>query len=183
MAFPDLDEDLRAVGVLGILGQEQLVVADRPVVPSQQELFFRQEEKLNSNKDAEQVALNQTTDRLETIKQELKAQKNNLIHKQKNIENNREVDGELSDSLEKLQTERAELAEQKEKSIHQTLALENVLKKEIGTWETVEIPGSLGLLADLIESDAEFTPAIDFFWREEAHRRRRPSVGGSLKCY
>jgi len=74
----------------------------------------------------------------------------------------------LEDSLEKLKVQHSNIETQKEKVLHHLHTLEKLLEKEKGTGSTGELPFSLGLLADLIESDIQYTPAVDIFWREEA---------------
>lgn len=138
------------------------------------ELFLRQEEKLKSDLDSEQAQLNKIEDKIQRINEESNQEKANLKEKQKGLETEKKAVKGLTDSLDKLRAEQTDLEKQKEKDKHHLHTLEQLLKNEKKTWRPTEIPGSLGLLADLIESDAEYTPAVDVFWREEARAQIVP---------
>ena len=132
------------------------------------ELFLRQAEKLKSNLEMEQVQLQQTDKALAHIKNEIEQENKNFQVKQRNLEDNKRASEKLTNSLEKLKAQHSNLVTQKDKALHHIHALEQLLKKEQGAGTSAEIPSSLGLLADLIESDTQYTPAVDIFWREEA---------------
>jgi len=132
------------------------------------ELFQRQEEKLRSNLEAEKAQLKQTEKTLALLGNEIEQENQTLKEKQESLKENERAAEKLADSLEKLKAQHTNIETQKEKALHHLHALEKLLEKEKGTSSSAEIPSSLGLLADLIESDTEYTPAVDIFWREEA---------------
>jgi len=132
------------------------------------ELFWRQEEKLKSNLEAEQALLKQAEKALRHIKKKIEQENKNLEVKQKSHEDRKRAAEKLAGSIEKLKAQQANLETQKDKTLHHIHTLEQLLKKEQGAGSPSEIPSSLGLLADLIESDTRYTPAVDIFWREEA---------------
>jgi chromosome segregation protein len=136
-------------------------------VEKEKELIHRQEEKLKSQLSEEHALLTQKENKLEQNQKELvQAQKlkdekiNEMAARQK------ELDGTLSVS-QSLQNKISELIEKKEQGIHHLQALEKLAKKERSTDFSKDIPQALGLLADLIETDAEHAPLIDIFWKEE----------------
>ena len=132
------------------------------------ELFQRQEEKLRSNREAEQVQLKQTEKMLALLGNEIEQENQTFEEKQESLNENEKAAEKLADSLEKLNAQHSNIETQKEKALHHLHAFEKLLEKEKGTSSSTEIPSSLGLLADLIESDTDYTPAVDIFWREEA---------------
>lgn len=132
------------------------------------ELFQRQEEKLQSNLEAEKTQLKETDKTLALLGNEIERDNQAFRKKQENLKENKMAVEKLADSLEKLKAQHSNMETQKEKSLHHLHALEKLLEKEKGTSSSAEIPSSLGLLADLIESDIQYTPAVDIFWREEA---------------
>jgi len=132
------------------------------------ELFLRQEEKLKSNLEAEQAKLKQIEKTLVLLGNEIEQENQTLTEQQERLKENERAAEKLADSLEKLKAQHSNIETQKEKTLHHLHALEQLFEKEKGTSSSAEIPSSLGLLADLIESDTEYTPAVDIFWREEA---------------
>ena len=132
------------------------------------ELFLRQEDKLKSNAKSEKERLKQAEKALTDIDSELEQENKSFEVKQNSLEDHRKTAEKLAATLEKLKTQHTDLVTQKDKALHQCHALEQLLKKEQTADPSKEIPLSLGLLADLIESDTRYTPAVDIFWREEA---------------
>lgn len=132
------------------------------------ELFQRQEEKLRSNLEAEKAQLKQNEKTLALLGHEIDQDNQTLKEKQESLKENERAAEKLENSLEKLMAQHSNIETQKEKVLHHLHALEKLLEKEKGTSSSAEIPSSLGLLADLIESDIQYTPAVDIFWREEA---------------
>ncbi len=132
------------------------------------ELFQRQEEKLKSNLEAEQAQFKQTEKTLALLGIEIERDDQAFRKKQENLKENKRAVEELADSLERLKVQHSNIETEKEKVLHHLHALKKLLEKEKGTSSSGEIPSSLGLLADLIESDTQYTPAVDIFWREEA---------------
>ena len=132
------------------------------------ELFLHQEQKLKSNFKAEQEKIDQTKKDLALIESAIEKENIDLEAKQQNLQDNKRAAENLATSLENLEAQISDFETQKDKAQHHIHALEQLLQKEQGSGPSAEIPSSLGLLADLIESDAEYTPAVDVFWREEA---------------
>ncbi|MFC2161611.1 chromosome segregation protein SMC [Acidobacteriota bacterium] len=160
-------EKLRADS-LGNLSQLTESRNSKAKLEKELELFLRQEEKLNSNLKEEQEELKQAEKTLTRIKDEIEQENNILNEKKKSQNENIRATEKLVNSLEKLKTQHSVFETQKDKALHHIHALEQLLKKEQNAGSTVEVPASLGLLADLIESDTQYTPAVDIFWREEA---------------
>ncbi len=131
------------------------------------ELILRQEEKLHGQLSKEKALLQQKEKKQEQQKRAA-AQTQNLI-KEREIEigSLQKAQNEILSSAESLQNKISELKDKKEEEVHHLQALEKLEKKERSTGAPVDIPGALGLLADLIEADAEHVPLIDIFWEEE----------------
>ena len=132
------------------------------------ELFQRQEEKLRSNLETEQAQLKQTEKTLALLGKKIEQDNQRLKENQESLKENEKAAEKQADLLENLKAQHSIIETQKEKALHHLHALEKLLEKEKGTSSSAEIPSSLGFLADLIESDTQYTPAVDIFWREEA---------------
>ena len=132
------------------------------------ELFLRQGEKLKSNLKAELAQLKQAEKTLTQIEKKIELENKKLNIKQNSLKDEKRAAEKLENSLEKLKGQHTIFETQKDKALHHIHALKQLLKKEQNTGSSEEIPSSLGLLADLIESDTQYTPAVDIFWREEA---------------
>jgi chromosome segregation protein len=132
------------------------------------ELILRQEEKLHGQLSKEETLLQQKEKKQQQQKKAA-AQTQHLI-KEREIEigSLQKALNEILSSAESLQNKISELKDKKEQEVHHLQALEKLEKKERSTGTPADIPGALGLLADLIEADAEQVPLIDIFWEEEA---------------
>ncbi|MCJ7581191.1 MAG: chromosome segregation protein SMC, partial [Candidatus Aminicenantes bacterium] len=123
---------------------------------------------LKSNLKAELGQLEQAKKTLAQIKNEIEEESKKLDLKQNSLKDEKRTAEKLANSLGKLRAQHTIFETQKDKALHHIHALQQLLKKEQNTGTSEEIPESLGLLADLIESDTQYTPAVDIFWREEA---------------
>jgi len=132
------------------------------------ELMLRQEEKLKNQLSEEKQLLAKKNSEITTNTQELGQYQKNWKDKLKKTEANKETLETQASMIEGLQQRLKELSHNKDKSLHHLNALEKLEEKERSTGVADEIPGGLGLLADLIDADAERAPLIDIFWKEEA---------------
>jgi len=132
------------------------------------ELVSRQEEKLQIDLLTEQKELNQSDSALNGLEETIRREKKALEEKKKEFAENERKISQLTASLEDLQNRHIDLEKKKEKKSHHLHAIEQLLQKEKNAAVSSKIQGSIGLLADLIESDPEYIPAVDVFWREES---------------
>lgn len=140
---------------------------DKVKIEKEMELILRQEERLNSQVSNEQAFLLKEDQKLSrnqeaiTQTQKLKKEKKQAAASlQKTVE-------EIHSSIENLQNKLSEFKDKRDGQIHHLQALEKLEKRERGTDTQQNIPGALGLLADFIETDPEYSLLIDVFWKEE----------------
>jgi len=139
------------------------------------ELILRQEDKLKSQIESEKnlmekkaSAIKQNTVNLEQLQQNLKE------HKQETSSVQSQHD-QLSSEIENLRIQLESLEKEKDKNIHHLQALEKLEEKERGQDPASKIPGSVGILADLINTDPDHALLIDIFWKEEAKANLIPT--------
>ncbi len=132
------------------------------------ELIAHQEEKLKSQIDNTEKlrvekcsAIDQITVDLEELKQSLKTKTEETTSVQDTQER-------LLSEIEDLQAQLEDLKKNRDKNIHHLQALERLKETERSQGLAAEIPGSFGILADLIETDPEHAILIDVLWKEEA---------------
>jgi chromosome segregation protein len=132
------------------------------------ELIARQEEKLKEQLLNERSLLEQKTGILEQKGKELRQTQESMDEKKKALNaHQEELDGILS-SVDNLQNQISGLKTKAVEETHQLQALKKLEKKERDAGISEDIPGTLGILADSIESDAKHAPLIDIFWKDEA---------------
>ncbi len=132
------------------------------------ELIVRQEEKLKEQLSNERSLLEQKTALLEQQRKELHQTQKSMDEKKRALAaHQKELDGILS-SIEKLQSKISSLKAKAEEETHHLQALKKLEKKERDAGISEDIPGTLGILADSIQPDAEHAPLIDVFWKDEA---------------
>jgi chromosome segregation protein len=132
------------------------------------ELISRQEEKLKSQIDGEEAlsgeketSIKQNTVDIEQLQEDIKKRAEETANAQKAYE-------ALASEIKKFQEQLEELNKEKDRNVHHREALKKLEEKERGEGLTARIPGALGILADLIETDPEHALLIDVFWKDEA---------------
>jgi len=132
------------------------------------ELILRQEEKLKSQVDGEKslskekdTAIKQNTVDIEQLQEDIKKRSEETTNTQAAYE-------ALASEIEKFQERLDELNKEKDRNVHHLESLKKLEEKERSEGSTARIPGALGILADLIETDPEHAVLIDVFWKEEA---------------
>ncbi len=133
----------------------------------EKELILRQEEKLCSELQKEETLLRQIEEKLKQRTKELEESRQLKDENIKAIETQKGVLAEILASIESLERKISEWERKKGDEVHHLQSLELMESKEKVTDSYQEIPEALGLFADLIESDAEYAPLVDVFWREE----------------
>lgn len=131
------------------------------------ELIQRQVKKLESQLVIEQSSINQLEKDQDHYDKESEEIQQVLEKKQKEIVKNQNILKKTCSAIDTLQKQLSELQDTKEKKSHHLHALKKIEEKERVTDASTSIPESLGLLADLIESDADHTALVDILWKEE----------------
>ncbi|MBN1224262.1 MAG: chromosome segregation protein SMC, partial [Candidatus Aminicenantes bacterium] len=132
------------------------------------ELILRQEEKLKSRTKEEQTLLSGKDEEVLTYEEELKHLQQKLEDNTAGIDQDKAAMESLSAELNDLRNKLTDMDKEKDGSLHHLHALEKIVEKERSKDIPENIPGSIGLLADLIEADSENTLLVDVFWKEEA---------------
>ena len=132
------------------------------------ELIARQKEKLECRIQEERNLLSDKYEEIQTYVQELDRQRQNLREKAMETERNEAQVDSLGKEYKTLQDRLMDLDKEKDGSLHHLHALEKVLEKERRENTPEDLPGSIGILADLIETDAKDAFLVDIFWKEEA---------------
>ena len=139
------------------------------------ELLTRQEEKLTAQLDGQVRELEENSGRTAGLEQEIAG---HLAFRASAEEKVRGLRTAVDSALEVLAGIQADLDARKVKrdeASYHLLALRKIEEKERGEVHADEIPGALGLLADLIMTSPENAPLFDVFWKEEARSRVVPA--------
>ena len=134
----------------------------------EKELALRQEERLDRQLQEEQNLLQEIERELERQNNELSRAQELKDEMEKTISSQQKMLDEILASLQGLQNKISEQQRKKEEEAHHLQALERLQREEISSDIPQDIPLSLGILADLIEADAQHAALIDIFWKEEA---------------
>ena len=134
----------------------------------ERELVLRQKERLERQLQEEQNLLKEKERELERQKNELLRTQELKDEMEKTIISQQKMLDENLASLQSLQGKISELERKKEEEAHHLQALERLEKEERSSDLPQDISAAWGILADLIEVDAEHAPLIDIFWKEEA---------------
>lgn len=131
------------------------------------ELIQRQEEKNNSQIQNETPRLEQKEKEISQIKRTLSQTQELFQNKKDELEKHRHSSIQFDSELEKLNDQINELNKTKDQHIHHLQALQKMEERERKSESSALLPGSLGLLADLLESNSPYTSLVDVFWKEE----------------
>ncbi len=131
------------------------------------ELVIRQEERLNGQALDQQLALQQKEELLRQMSDCLAQSQLEKEEKEKSVAQQRIMLEELSASLEKVRKELASLKEKRGEDNYHLQALKKVREALAQPEQADFVPGSLGVLSDLLEASPEDAPLVDLFWKEE----------------
>lgn len=132
------------------------------------ELISYQEDKIKSQIDSEKNLIEKKGSAISQNTVDLKQLKASLKKKTDETTNVQAKHEKLSSDITNLQNKLETLEKDRDKNMHHLQALEKLEEKERSRNLCAEIPGSLGILADLIETDSDHAVLIDVFWKEEA---------------
>jgi chromosome segregation protein len=139
------------------------------------ELLARQEEKLAAHFDEQGRELEENAARAAELKIDLtrhQALKESAEARAESLKTALEA---VLTTLVGLQNELDALKIRRDEAAYHLQALRKIEDKERGEAATEDLPGGLGLLADLIRTTPEYAPLFDAFWKEEAKSRVVPA--------
>ena len=152
------------------------------------ELLLRQEEKLRSQLTGEDTLLAENERRLGLIREDLEKRVLDRDEERRRIEELKRTHQETGENIERLEVRFAELKQKRDLDYYELQALKKLDLKERESAGREQVPGSLGILADLLEAEPEYAPLLDVFWKEEARAAAVPAgdflrnfPGGDLK--
>lgn len=132
------------------------------------ELLLHQETKIRNQLEDSQTSFSKEEKRhtkqqknIDQARQRIQAIQERLASAEETLKN-------LVLEIDDLQGRLLTLSREKETNLHHLQALEKLEEKERSEAAAQKIPGSPGLLADLIESEASDAALIDVFWKDEA---------------
>jgi len=131
------------------------------------EIILQQEKKLSSQLHTEKS-------QLEEIENKVSLAQSHIAEQKSKLDKNEKITGTKSKEMEEIQSSIIQLEEkialqnnQKDKHQHHLSVLEELAEKEHAHDPAGQLPRSLGILADHIDSDPENAPLIDVFWKNE----------------
>ncbi|MGA2533368.1 MAG: chromosome segregation protein SMC [Candidatus Aminicenantales bacterium] len=139
------------------------------------ELLARQEEKLAGQFDDQSREFEENGARTEELEKDIAghlALKGSAEQRSQNLRTTLDA---ARTSLAEIQLELDALKIKRDEAAYHLQALRKIEDKERGEAATEDMPGGLGLLADLIRTSPENAPLFDAFWREEAKSRVVPA--------
>jgi chromosome segregation protein len=139
------------------------------------ELLARQVEKLDSQAGEQATLLLENADRTGRIEAEIAGQRDLRKTLAGRAEDIKTELGSRRASLEDARLRLDDLKARRDESVYHLQALRKVDEKERGEAPADEVPGGLGILADLIRTDPENAILFDTFWRDGARSRVVPA--------
>jgi chromosome segregation protein len=144
---------------------------DAVKVEKELELVLRQEEKLRSQASGQAALLAETEAALAGFESEIASREGARIEKERSIASLQSDLASARAAADEFRGRIAALKESRDAAVYQLQALRTVDAKERAGVAAEDIPGSFGLLADLVRTSAEDAPLFDVFWKDEARAR------------
>ncbi len=135
------------------------------------ELVLRQEEKLRSQASGQAALLAATEAALARFESEIAAREGARAGKELSIATLQSDLAAARAAVDELRARIAALKERRDAAVYQLQALRTVDAKERAGVAAEDVPGSFGLLADLVRTSTEDAPLFDVFWKDEAKAR------------
>ena len=139
------------------------------------ELLARQEEKLAGQFDEQGREFEENAGRTAGLEKDIAGHLALKESAEQRAQNLRTALDAVRTSLAEIQLELDALKIKRDETAYHLQALRKIEDKERGEAPTEDVPGGLGLLADLIRTSPENAPLFDVFWREEAKSRVVPA--------
>ncbi len=167
-------EELREEYLLALQGITESK-NEKVKVEKEIELLLRQEEKLTSQNAENTGFLETNAAAIENIEKAIADHAALTKTGAQKIEGLGRTLDETRKAAAELQSQLDALKARKDETAYHLQALRKIVEKERSEAGSSEIPGALGLLADLIETNPEDAPLFDTFWKEESRSRVIPA--------
>jgi len=141
---------------------------ERVKLEKELELIIRQEEKLSAQIESNQNLFLQQAKKLKKSSDDITRKRKILEEKKLQLKARQKSLEKIHSGIENLQTQLTKLRQKKDEAIHHLHALEKLQEKEKGNHSNTTFPGTVGILADLIETDTKHALLIDALWKEES---------------
>jgi chromosome segregation protein len=135
------------------------------------ELVLRQEEKLLAQASEQRSLLDAAGAGIARFESEIEARQKTKEEQELSIASLRSSLSLAHAEIAELQSRITALKEKRDEAAYALQALRKVEEKERSAVSTEDVPGTFGLLADLVRTSAEDAPLVDVFWKEEAKAR------------
>ncbi len=132
------------------------------------ELVMRQMEKLQIQAAEQRSLLSAADAGLAGLESEIMAREKAREERELSMASLGSSLSQLHADFSDLQSRVAALKEKRDEAAFELQALRKMEEKERSAVSAEDVPGSFGLLADLVRTNAEDTPLVDVFWKEEA---------------
>jgi len=139
------------------------------------ELLSRQAEKLAAQFGEQAALLLENADRTSGLEGEIAGQREHRKTLVGRAEDVKTEFGSLRSSLDDARRRLDDLKARRDEAVYHLQALRKVDEKERGEAPADEVPGGLGILADLIRTSPENALLFDTFWRDGARSRVVPA--------
>ncbi len=139
------------------------------------ELLARQEEKLAGQFDDQGRESEENAARTAELEKDVAGHLALKESAERRMENLKTALDAVRTSLAEIQLEAEALKIKRDETAYHLQALRKIEEKERGEAATEDVPGGLGLLADLIRTSPENAPLFDAFWKDEAKSRVVPA--------
>jgi chromosome segregation protein len=139
------------------------------------ELLSRQAEKLAAQFGEQAALLLESADRTSGLEGEIVGQREHRKALVGRAEDVKTELGSLRSSLDDARRRLDDLKARRDEAVYHLQALRKVDEKERGEAPADEVPGGLGILADLIRTSPENALLFDTFWRDGARSRVVPA--------
>ncbi len=141
---------------------------DAVKIEKELELFLRQEEKIRAQAAAQESSLAGTEEGLARLEAEIVGREQAKRDGEARIAAMTEDLGGVRTAIREIEERIAALKDRRDETAYHLQALRKIEEKERAEAASGDVPGSPGLLADLIRADAADAPLFDMFWKEEA---------------
>jgi chromosome segregation protein len=167
-------EGLRAA-YLGALQALTEAKNDHVKAEKEIELLARQDEKLAGQHEAQSRELEASAERTSALEKEIEGRLALMAGTVVKAEALKTALDAARAALAGIQAGLDALKARRDETAYHLQALRKIREKERGEVGTEEVPGTLGILADLIRTTPEDAALFDAFWKEEAKSRLVPA--------
>jgi chromosome segregation protein len=172
-----LEKEIEGLRTGYLLALQDLTETKNEKVKADKEIEFlaRQEEKLSAQLAEALREIEDNASRSAALEKEIADHLElKAASERKTVELHGALEGARS-SLAAVQAEHDAAKAKRDESLYHLQALKKIEEKERGEVRNGDVPGALGLMADLIRTSPEDAPLFDVFWKEIARSRVVPA--------